>query len=64
MVAAATVARMHAEPVLEADLAAARDELAKVRVLGGVAAEPGLCHGGCRTGDNPVRHWLSSAGVS
>lgn len=34
MVAAATVARMHADPVFEADLAAARDELAKVRAQG------------------------------
>jgi acid phosphatase (class A) len=34
MVAAATVARMHAEPVFEADLAAARDELARVRAQG------------------------------
>ena len=34
MVAAATVARLHADPVFEADLAAARDELAKVRAQG------------------------------
>ncbi|MBV8271022.1 MAG: phosphatase PAP2 family protein [Cupriavidus sp.] len=34
MVAAATVARLHGDPVFEADLAAARDELAKVRAQG------------------------------
>jgi len=34
MVAAATVARLHADTVFEADLAAARDELAKVRAQG------------------------------
>jgi len=34
MMAAATVARLHADPVFEADLAAARDELAKVRAQG------------------------------
>ncbi|CAG2137196.1 hypothetical protein LMG31506_01800 [Cupriavidus yeoncheonensis] len=34
MVAAATVARLHADPVFESDLAAARDELNKVRTQG------------------------------
>lgn len=34
MVAAATVARLHADPTFEADMAAARDELARVRAQG------------------------------